>query len=90
LEALVDLYRDRHAFVFGEVALALVEGEEGGGAEVQGGGDVEQVEEAVTLRLCVVGTEAFGDSMDLGPVDGDDLQDVGGEVALQIAGAAAL
>ena len=66
--------RHHQSFRFGEGALVGVEGEELRGAEVEGGGDVQDVGEAVARRGRVFGAEVLGQLVNRGPIGCDDFE----------------
>lgn len=70
---------------YSEGALAVVEGQEAFHGEVDGGGDMEDVGEAVADGGGVGGAEPLGDLVDVGPIDGEDFEDAEGEIGLEVA-----
>ena len=61
-----------------------VEGEEFAGVEVEGGGDVEDIEAAMAGGGGVAAGEVFGALVNVGPFRRDELDDAGVEVSLQV------
>lgn len=63
----------------------VVEAEEGFGAEVFGGGDVEDVGEEVAGCWGVFQADFFGDTVDCGPVGCGHFEEAAGEIGLDVA-----
>jgi len=65
--------------------LSFVEAEEGFGAEVFGGGEVEDVGEAVAGGGGLFVADSFGEAVDFGSVGGGHFEETAGEVGLDVA-----
>ena len=75
---------DLHALGLGELLLIAIESEELRCAEVECGGDVQNVGETMSVLLGVAGAEILGDSMHVGPVSRHNFKHLGPQVRLQV------